>query len=210
MARQVVLKRETTEIIDHPAAQRRFKEHLTNRPDLKKLQDEAKKRGFQPKDTAQETFAFRLTAEATGPVRAPARLRGEPVQDLEVELVGQSVTKGRNQGAVVTCTVKAGGNEETYDFYLEAPNGQFERASEWAIEDGKVVEASSWWSAWVGCLRSKCASSCLSALWQCTGTWTAYFWCVVAKCGGCVTRCAACSSCDCSWWCRWAAGCCDR
>jgi hypothetical protein len=212
MARPVALVRETTEILDHAAAHKRFKEHLTKRPDLKKLQDEAKKRGYQLKDTAEETFAFRTTAKASGPVKAPvgAAAAAAPVQDVEVELVGQSVTKGRNQGAVVTCTVKAGKQEVSYDFYLEAPNGQFERATEWTIEGGKVVEARSWWSAWVGCLRSRCASACLSALWQCTGTWTAYFWCVVGKCGGCVLRCAACSTCDCSWWCRWAVGCCDR
>jgi hypothetical protein len=210
MARPVAMVRETTEVVDHPTAQKKFKEHLASRPDLKRLQDEAKKRGYQAKDTAEETFAFRATTKASGQVKAPIRIGGAAVQDVEVELVGQSVTKGRNQGAIVACTVRAGRNEETYDFYLEAPGGQFERATEWTVEAGKVVQANSWWSAWVGCLRSRCASTCLSALWQCSGTWTAYFWCVVAKCGGCVLKCAACSTCDCSWWCRWAVGCCDR
>jgi hypothetical protein len=211
MARPVVTLKETVEIIDHPAAHKRFKDQLTGRPDLKKLHDEARKRGYQPKDTAEETFAFRITSKASGGIRPPAAFAGgKPVQELEVELVGQSMTKGRNQGAVATCTVKGGGNVETYDLLLEAPGGNFEKAQEWTIEQGKVVEAHSWWSAWVGCLYSRCASTCLSALWQCAGTWTAYFWCVVARCGGCVLRCAACATCDCSWWCRWAAGCCDR
>jgi hypothetical protein len=206
------LVRETTEVLDHPAAHKKFKENLGKRPGLKKLQDEAKKKGYSAKDTAEETFAFRATTRASGPVKAPERAgaAAAAVQDVEVELVGQSMTKGRNQGAVVTCTVKAGANEETYDFLLEAPNGQFERATESTIVGNKVVAANSWWSAWVGCLRSRCASTCLSALWQCSGTWTAYFWCVVGRCGGCVLRCAACATCDCSWWCRWATGCCDR
>ena len=210
MPRPVGITHQVTEVIDRAEGHKKFKDHLAKRPDLKKLQDEAKKRGYQVKDTAEETFAFRVTTKASGPVRSPRRAPGASVQEVEVELVGQSVTKGRNQGAVATCTVKGGGQEETYDFYLEAPNGQFERAAEWTVEDGKVVEAQSWWSAWIGCLRSRCASACLSALWQCTGTWAAYFWCVVARCGGCVLRCAACSTCDCSWWCSWAAGCCDR
>jgi hypothetical protein len=38
MARPVAVVRETTEVIDHPTAQKKFKEHLANRPDLKKLQ----------------------------------------------------------------------------------------------------------------------------------------------------------------------------
>jgi hypothetical protein len=210
MARPVSVIREVVEIIDQPAAHAQFKKQLGSSPNLKKLHDEAVKRGYKSTDTPAETFAIRLTAKASAGVIPPEAIGGPEVQDVEFELVGQSMTKGKNQGAVATCTVRAGTNEVSYSMLLEAPNGRFDRAQEWTIAKGKVVEANSWWSAWVGCLRSRCASSCLSALWQCAGTWTAYFWCVVAKCGGCVLRCSACATCDCSWWCRWGAGCCDR
>jgi hypothetical protein len=74
-----------------------------------------------------------------------------------------------------------------------------------------LVVANSWGSAWSGCLHSQCANTCLSSLTQCSfGSWAGYFWCVAARCGGCVLRCAACATCDCRWWCRWAVRCCDR
>jgi hypothetical protein len=99
------------------------------------------------------------------------------VQAVEFELVGQSISKGSDQGAVVTTTVKAGDHEESYELLLEAPNGDFRQTREYAISGANVVETHSWWSAWVGCLSRSCASACLNALWACTGTWTAYFWC---------------------------------
>ena len=208
--REIAITSEAVEILDDKAAHDRFKRHLSSRPNLKKLQEEAQRRGFQPLDTAEESFAIRVTAKASGQVRPKPGARGKGVQAVEFELVGQSFSNGNDQAAVLTTTIKAGDQEETYEAFLEAPGGDFRRAREYTMEGAKVVETQSWWTAWVGCLRGRCASTCLSALVRCSGTWTAYFWCVVARCGGCVLRCAACATCDCSWWCRWAAGCCDR
>ncbi|SRR6266511_2362075 len=210
MARPVAITSEVVEIIDDKAAHDQFKKHLQGRPKLKKLQEEATRRGYQAHDQPEETFGIRVKTRANQDVRPKAGIRGKPVREIEFELVGQSISKGDDQGAVATTTIRAGDQEETYEMLLEAPRGNFSQAREFTIERDKVVEANSWWSAWVGCLRSNCASACLNALFSCSGTWTAYFWCVVARCGGCVLRCAACSTCDCSWWCRWAAGCCDR
>lgn len=208
--RQIAITSETVEILDDKSAHDKFKKSLQARPNLKKLQEEAKKRGYQPVDQADETFAIRVTAKASGQVKPRPGLRGKAVQAVEFELVGQSISKGNDQGAVLTATVKAGDQEETHEILLEAPGGNFRQTREYTIEGAKVVETNSWWSAWVGCLNRNCASTCLNALWSCTGTWAAYFWCVAARCGGCVLKCAACSTCDCSWWCRWAVGCCDR
>lgn len=208
--RQIAITSETVEILDDKSAHDKFKKNAQARPNVKKLQDEAKKRGYQLLDQADETFAIRVTAKASGQVRPRPGVRGKAVQAVEFELVGQSISKGSDQGAVVTATVKAGDQEETHEILLEAPGGNFRQTREYTIEGAKVVETNSWWSAWVGCLNRSCASTCLNALWSCSGTWTAYFWCVAARCGGCVLKCAACSTCDCSWWCRWAVGCCDR
>jgi hypothetical protein len=198
------------EILDAPTAHARFKKQLGGSPALKSLHGEALKRGYKSTDTPDETFAIRLTSKASARIHAPLAIGGGAVQDVEFELVGQSMTKGNSQGAIATCTVRSGKNEVSYEMLLEAPDGHFDRAREWTLENGKVIDAHSWWGAWVGCLHGRCASECLGALWQCVGTWAAYFWCVVARCGGCVLKCAACATCDCSWWCRWGTGCCDR
>ena len=216
MARQAMAVHESMEILDHPMAQEQFAEQLQRLPNLGALHDEAKNRGFADVSTPEESFAIRLTSRASaGGILPPPGLgiMAAPVQSVDFSLVGRSLTRGNDQGAVATMSVSAsgphGGEQVSYSMLLEAPSGHFDRAKEWTIDNGRVVEAHSWWSAWNGCLHSKCASTCLSSLWQCTGTWSAYFWCVAAKCGGCVVKCAACATCDCRWWCRWAAGCCD-
>ena len=208
--RPPILTSEVVEVLDDATAHAQFKKHVRGRPNLKKLQDEATKRGYKAHDQAEETFAFRVKAKANQDVRPRPGVRGAGVKEVEFELVGQSISKGGDQGAVATMTIKAGSQEESYEMLLEAPGGNFRQVREYTVEGQRVVETHSWWSAWVGCLRSRCASTCLNSLWACTGTWAAYFWCVVAACGGCVLRCSACATCDCSWWCRWAAGCCDR
>jgi hypothetical protein len=201
---------EVVEVIDERTAHERFKKQLQDRPHLKTLHEEAKKRGYQIHDEPGETFAIRVRTKANRELPPRAGVAGSPVGDIEFELVGQSISKGGAQGALATSTIRGGGHEETYEMLLEAPQGNFRQTREFTIQHEKIVETHSWWSAWVGCLRNSCSSTCLNALWQCTGTWTAYFWCVVGRCGGCVVKCAACSTCDCSWWCRWAVGCCDR
>jgi hypothetical protein len=208
--RPVAVVSENVEILDHKAAHDQFKKHLDSRPNLKKLHDEAGKRGYKPHDEPEETFSARVTSKASGDVPAPRGAEGAAVQQVEFEIAGQSVSKGDAEGAVVTCTVRAGDNEETYEMLLEAPGGNFRQTREYTIKDDQLVEAHSWWSAWTGCLNRDCASTCLNALWSCTGTWTDYFWCVVSRCGGCVLTCSACATCDCGWWCRWAAGCCSQ
>jgi hypothetical protein len=209
-ARPPAIETETVELLDPQAASEAFRARAKARPQLRKLSDEAKKRGYTPHEQAEEAFGIRVKTRATGNVRPPSALGAKAVRTVEFELVGQSASKSGAEGAIATCVVKAGSNETAYDFLLEAPDGDFQRAQEFTLENNKVIEAHSWWSAWVGCLRSRCASTCLSSLFTCSGTWAAYFWCVAAACGGCVLRCSACATCDCSWWCRWAAGCCDR
>jgi hypothetical protein len=208
--RPVAVVSENVQVLDHQAAHDQFKKHLDSRPKLKKLHDEAQKRGYKPRDEPDQTFAVRVTAKASGDVHSTTAAGADAVQDVEFELVGQSVSKEDAEGAVATATIRGGGNEQTYEMLLEAPGGNFRQTREYKIDNDQVVEAHSWWSAWTGCLSRDCASTCLNSLWACTGTWTAYLWCVTAACGGCVAKCTGCATCDCSWWCRWAAGCCSQ
>ena len=204
------IESDTTEVLDKKAAHGEFKKRLKERGGLKKLQDEAKGRGYEIRDDPEETFAVRVKTRASGDVRPPRGRPGEAVREVEFELVGQSVTKADSEGGVAACTVRAGNNEETYEFFVEAPGGDFSRAREFAVEDNEIVDANSWWTAWTGCLGRDCASTCLNSLTSCSGTWTAYLWCIVAACGPCVLKCTGCATCNCGWWCRWAAGCCSQ
>jgi hypothetical protein len=208
--RPVSVISESIEIADQSASHAQFRRHLQDRPDLRLLQEEALRRGYQPQDRPEETFSIRVRSRASGDVHPPRGATGEPVQEVEFELVGQSVSKADAEGAVATVTIRAGGNYTQQHIFIEAERGNFVQAVESTVENGQVVYTNSWWSAWIGCLYRDCASTCLISLWSCSGTWAAYFWCVAARCGGCVVKCAACATCDCSWWCRWAAGCCSQ
>jgi hypothetical protein len=64
-------------------------------------------------------------------------------------------------------------------------------------------------SRFIKCVTGGCASVCLGALTGCAGVFPVYLQCVVVACGGCAVKCGACAACDCSIWCRWAAGCCE-
>ncbi len=208
-ARRAALVEDTTELLDPKRAHEAFRNRAKNRPQLQKLSDEAKNRGYRSQDTADQSIGIRMRSHASADINPTGPARGPGIRTVEFELVGQSVSKEGAEGAIATAVIKAGNNQLAYDILLEAPGGDFQHAREFTIVGDEVVPANSWWSAWRGCLTRTCASTCLTSLFTCSGTWAAYFWCVAATCGGCVLKCAGCASCDCSWWCRWAAGCCD-
>lgn len=115
----------------------------------------------------------------------------------------------------VTLTTKEGNQTQTttYDFVLVAPDGNFDNPIEHTATDaGTVVPANSWYSCVKSRVFSKCEGPCVTAVTTCSisGTWAAYLACVAIPCGYCLTKALACCSCDCSWWCKWGVGCCDR
>jgi hypothetical protein len=208
--RPIAVASESLELLDHATAFDMARTRLAERPELRTLHDEARTRGFSVRDRPEDAFGIRVRSTATADVRPPRGEPGAPVRTVEFELAGQSFSRGDDEGALATAVVRGGRNELAYHFLLEAPGGNFQQAREFAVENDAVVEALSWWTAWTGCLSRDCASTCLGSLLSCAGTWAAYFWCVVAACGGCVLKCAGCATCDCGWWCRWAAGCCSQ
>lgn len=203
---------EQTELLDLPETSKRIDERINKKGKLQKLEAEAQRRGFKPLKGPKGELGIRQKFRSRKPVQPPADVKSEPVQDLEFQITLRTLTKekSQDQAAIATLTITAGTNSEEYDLLLEAPSGNFAQASEFMMEGDQVVLAHSWWSAVRSCLISKCGSVCVGALFACGGTWVAYLGCVAAACGGCWARCLACASCDCSWWCRWAAGCCDR
>jgi hypothetical protein len=210
----VEIRFEQTEILDAQAVAPTIQKRMTEaHGKLKKLDEEATKRGYKKATGEKAQFGLRQTFRAAKPVSPkPSKgEQGEPVQELQVELSLSALEKAnsKDKAAIATITLTAGKNREAYDLLLEAPDGDFANAREFKVENDQVVPAESWWSATRSCLTRNCAAACIGALITCSGTWAAYLACVAVICGGCWARCAACASCDCRWWCRWATGCCD-
>lgn len=209
----IVIVFEQTELLDDTAAVQRFEAGLAQAPGkLKKLEDEAKKRGFKPSTGPKSSLALRHKFRAEKPVKPPQGEHGTPVQELQFDISLRAFEKANSddQAAVATVTVTAGQNSDQYDLLLEAPAGNMAKAREFKVEGDKIVPANSWWSAARSCVTSKCGSVCVGSLITCSGSWAAYLLCVAVRCGGCWVRCAACSSCNCRWWCKWATGCCHQ
>lgn len=131
----------------------------------------------------------------------------EAIEELDFTLMVQDLAGEENQGAIVSTSLSTGKQTFDYNFMLEAPTQSPFQAQEFTWDQGEVVAAQSWWSRF-----TKCVPGCCNwwTLFQCRGgSWSEYFSCIAARCGGCAAKCAACASCNCKWWCKWGAGCCS-
>ena len=192
---------------------------LRGQGNVKALVSEASSRGYTPADSAKEVLGLRQTFESVierkpslSDLRVERDILREPVTKVEFEIGVQSFRKQRSndQGAIVRAAISAGRNKEVYEMLLEARSGDFDDFTETTVDDnGKVVEAESWWTAFRGCLPP-CGPVCLRALVTCKGTWAQYIGCVLWHCIGCGAKCAGCATCNCRWWCRWGVGCCRQ
>jgi hypothetical protein len=205
-------------ILDAEGVRAEFSRHL-NIPDVQQLQTHARNQGYELATGEETAIGLQQRWEAQTPVTPPRSASADravsaaaPVRSLESRVVIQSLTKRdspRDQGAIVVATVSDGRNTFTQQVLLIAADGNFMGAREFQVQEGQLIETESWWSAIWACLLSKCGSVITGALVACSGTFIAYVGCVLAAAGGCGATCVACATCDCSWWCRWAAGCCD-
>jgi hypothetical protein len=203
---------EQTEVLDEAESARDLEARLSAAPGkLKKLEDEATKRGYKAETGPRSTVAIRHKVRAAQAVKPPAGEQGAPVKEVQFEVSLRSYKKAgsKDTAAVGTMTVIAGQTRDEYDVLLEAPGGNMGKAREFKLHGNNVVPANSWWTAARGCVTSKCGSACIAALTTCPPTsWAAYLLCLAARCGGCWVKCAACASCNCRWYCKWATGCC--
>jgi hypothetical protein len=151
---------------------------------------------------------------------------GEIVQQTTTLEVQDYISSDRKDlGALVRVRLETeDGCKEEYIFNLVAPCGDFSKPIEYqavatSIRDPatgamstqlEMVETDSWGSCMLQELK-KCASPCVNALVTCPkSSWTAYLGCLAVRCGGCFVAKAACCTCNCKWWCKWAVGCCKR
>lgn len=179
---------------------------LYTKPPIKALQAKGLAQGFKPLAMSEGKKAL---------FGATNTFKSSDGKTASFDLAMHAYEKpgSKDQAAVVTMTFRAGDNSETYHCMLVAPNGDFEKAQELTVgPNNAVIPTHSFWTRFLRCLSSKCGSACLGAIPTCQaadGSWTTFLWCLVTRCGSCVLRCAACAGCNCSWWCRWAAGCCE-
>lgn len=130
------------------------------------------------------------------------------VEKLDFEFLVQDLSGRNTHGAVAVASLSDGETTVDYHFTLETPGDNPFQTREFTWDDGHVVPAQSWWSRFVNCVRSRtgCGWDRVFQCWE--GSWVRFLWCMVRRCGGGIGKCAACATCDCGWWCKWAAGCC--
>jgi hypothetical protein len=181
---------------------------LKERKKGKALHADLDKRGFKPGKDKNKDFYGQRTK-----IKHPDK----PNTRITQTFIVQNYHKQGSSDAVaigsLTVSSKGPGEDEstTYDFALIAADGDFENVTELTVDEmDKVVVANSMYSCVRNYLIKRCTSVCATAAITCTGTWVAYLACVGVACGGCVTVGVTCCGCDCSWWCRWGVGCCDR
>lgn len=179
---------------------------------LRALTDQALQLGYTPNDDPGQILAYRQTIEPTQEVRPPRGRRAEPgVREVQLETILQSFSKGDSddQGALLITTVRAGEYTESYEALLDAPGADLLRARELYVEDGELLEANSWFTAYGDCLSSRCPNCRIAPVTCWSGNWIDYVVCLL-RCGGCAFGCWWCATCNCWWLCRWAAGCCNQ
>ncbi|WP_331739205.1 hypothetical protein OG440_40670 (plasmid) [Streptomyces sp. NBC_00637] len=163
-----------------------------------------------------ETVGFASTTVLDGPLPVPAGVsKGVEVTRLTHSFFARTF-QGSNGQQLAACgtVLEAPGTDfkVTDAFVLEAHGNDLLNATELVATSANVLEErDGWWDALTGCLGRDCGGVCLSAALSCPKVnWAAFLLCLAGRCGVCVVKCAACATCDCTWWCKWAAGCCDQ
>ncbi|MEU1935053.1 hypothetical protein ACH49O_19090 [Streptomyces coeruleorubidus] len=162
---------------------------------------------------SEGAFGYSLTSTLSSPLAPPEGEDRGAVNELDFRWMVNGYSEGDDQLAIGAVIVRANGGEyeNVYALSLEAPNGNFTSVTESTVRGGRITEVDGWWDALTGCLGRDCGSVCLGAAISCPKiNWIAFLACLAGRCGGCVVKCAACATCDCSWWCKWAAGCCNH
>lgn len=166
--------------------------------------------GFRPVSGKQAAWGFAASWTASDNKK----------QEVDVRVQSFSKPGSRDAACLLQVVVKASGplgrgsraESVTYNAYLVAPNGNFDKAIEhFATSTGTVRRANSFWTRFKKCAKASCGSTCAAALVTCipgSVTWVAYFVCFGIACGGCFAKCFACAGCKCRWWCKWGVGCC--
>lgn len=164
-------------------------------------------------------WGWQTTYTPRSPVEPPADIAALSNERLPAaeELTGQVLVRGAgstggDQAAVLDVNISAGPYIKESTLLLRCPGGNCDQITEHAVngDTNELELVDGWWDRFRNCLGG-CGGPCLAALGTCIGTGAipAILACLAIRCGGCAAKCAACATCDCTWWCKWAAGCCE-
>ncbi|MCP2163923.1 hypothetical protein [Goodfellowiella coeruleoviolacea] len=164
---------------------------------------------------AAESRPFGLRSQSTLSSAVP--VGSSEVENVNSAFIVQSLTNGSTQLALCATIIKGQPAGETLGevFALRTTTGgQLDQVEEFTPEptaEGKVVLRDGWWNRLTTCLsRENCGTTCLNAALTCPKVnWAVFLGCLAGRCGGCIVKCAACATCDCSFWCKFVAGCCN-
>ncbi len=127
----------------------------------------------------------------------------------------QDYKKGTTTGALGIISISDGKNVETYTFSLEKTGNNLNDVTEHFVNEKlEIVKANSWYSCLYKALQARCGVTAglklLNSCWTAyaSASWSSFLNCI--KGAWCGVTSLACCTCDCSWWCKYAAGCCDR
>lgn len=205
---------ETTEIItgEHAAAQ--FAQLSQKNSDLSQLDAAV---SLLLGGTPDEEEAMPVGVHSTSVLNTPVQIAESKTETNTVESLFIMKAQSRGNTEVARCStfLRGGTHQEGETFLLKATAGGYlDQVDEFVLSpqgDGRVMPRDGWWNRLTGCLsRESCGSTCLNAAITCPKvTWPAFLICLAGRCGGCIVKCAACATCDCGFWCKWATGCCN-
>jgi hypothetical protein len=202
---------ERIEIIDSTNVAAQLERLGRMRPGLDRVLRGATEARFSALTEDNSYFGYRVTMETAREIMPPDDAPSGPgVRSLTHEILLQGFSRGDDQAAAGTVSVTAGAYTSDYNLLLEAPGGDINRMIERTVRGDELVLVDGWWDRFRNCLGG-CGGVCLSALGGCiaSGAIPAILVCLAVSCGGCAAKCAACATCNCRWWCRWAVGCCE-
>lgn len=211
----VLAQKEPSQQDDEPGVKVLSTKRLSKSDVSQKLAKSNQKGGLKALIDNLETIGYKAQTKDTnyfGSETVYERIQDK--QKAKVSLFLQDYNKegSRDLAAVGRITITVGNQSKTYSFSLIAPQGKFENVIEREVEEKTltVTRANSLWTCFVKRVKSKCKEVCVAALATCSGSWAAYLGCLALSCGGCALKAFGCCLCDCSIWCRWVVGCCDK
>jgi hypothetical protein len=194
-----------SELLAEDVTRKRIEEQQQRLPDVRLLIKFLDQRGFRAQPAPQSFYGVEIVRERISDKETLSSF-------LYTQNYLHTKKESKDSAAIGVTGCSASSRSEPYAFAIVLPNGNFEKAVEYFVENGQVVQAKSWGS----CMRknlSGAGSKCVTAAAACAPTASTLFgWfiCTAGACAGAVGWEVGCCACDCRWWCRWGADCCNR
>lgn len=212
------VKESTFQLHNDQSASQEWRRLAGSQPSMDQLISALPARMRMPRDMALNegpTVGFTSTGVLSEPLNPPEEVTArQSVEKVNNSFFARTFTgpNGEQMAACATVIEVPGTDYRHMDvFVLEATDGDLLHANELVpVSADRLEERDGWWDRVIRCLGRDCGGVCLGAAVSCPKVnWAAFLICLAGRCGVCVIKCGACATCDCTWWCKWAAGCCE-